>query len=109
LLALGEAARARIHERALDNLTILRDALRDSAASVLRVEGGWYAIVRMPGLLDDEAWALLLLEEDDVLVQPGFYYELYGAQLVLSLLVDAARMRQAATRLAARVAALSHG
>jgi alanine-synthesizing transaminase len=107
LLALGEATRARIRERVRDNLTLLRDALHQSAASVLRVEGGWYAIVRMPALLDDEGWALSLLQDDGVLVQPGFYYELSGAHLVLSLLVDAARMAEAATLLAARVASLS--
>jgi aspartate/methionine/tyrosine aminotransferase len=103
LLALGERTRGRIRERARTNLTLLNDALTDSAASVLRVEGGWYAVVRMPAVLDDEAWALTLLAQDDVLVQPGYYYELSGAHLVLSLLVDPGVMREAAARIAARI------
>ena len=89
-----------------DNLTVLRDALCDSAASVLRVEGGWYAIVRLPALLDDEEWALTLLEKDGVLVQPGYYYELPGTHLVVSLLVEPSPMREAVGLVARRVAAV---
>lgn len=103
LLALGEDTRGRIRERARTNLTLLRDALLDSAATVLRVEGGWYVVVRMPAVLDDEGWTLTLLAQDDVLVQPGYYYELPGVHLVLSLLVDVAVMREAAARLAVRI------
>jgi len=103
LLALGEVTRGRIVERARQNLTLLRDALRDSAASVLHVEGGWYAVVHMPALLDDEAWTLTLLAQDDVLVQPGYYYELSGVHLVLSLLVDPHVMHEAAARLVVRI------
>lgn len=103
LLELGEVTRGRIRERARTNLTLLRDTLVDSAATVLRVEGGWYAVVHMPALLHDEAWTLTLLAQDDVLVQPGYYYELPGVHLVLSLLVDPSVMREAAVRLVFRI------
>jgi alanine-synthesizing transaminase len=103
LLAAGAATRARIQERAQNNLTLLRGALTESAASVLRVEGGWYVVLRLPALLDDEAWTLTLLTQDDVLVQPGYYYELPGVHLVVSLLVDPDVMRVAAQRLALRI------
>lgn len=103
LLASGEITRRRIRERARENLTLLCDALADGAASVLRVEGGWYAVVRLPAVLDDEQYALTLLAEDGVLVQPGYYYELPGVHLVVSLLVDPGVMRDAAARLAIRI------
>jgi len=106
LLAASETTQLTIRARARENLTILRDALSDSAASLLRVEGGWYAVVRVPALLDDEAWAVTLLERDGVLVQPGFYYELPGTHLVLSLLVESSVMREAAACVAARVASV---
>jgi alanine-synthesizing transaminase len=104
LLVAGEATRSRIRARARDNLTVLRDALQDSAACVLRVEGGWYAIVRLPALLDDEEWALALLEHDGVLVQPGFYYELSGTHVVVSLLVEPSLLCEAVALLVGRVA-----
>jgi alanine-synthesizing transaminase len=88
LLEHGVDTRARILERVRLNLATLRLALTGSAASVLTVEGGWYAIVRLPALLDDEGWALTLLQEG-VVVQPGYYYELEGSHVVLSLIPEA--------------------
>jgi alanine-synthesizing transaminase len=108
LLATGPATQARIRARVRHNLGTLQHALTSSAASVLRVEGGWYAVVRLPRLRDDEAWALGLLEQDGVLTQPGYYYGLEGgAYLVLSLLGEPAQMLEAADRLARRVATLA--
>jgi hypothetical protein len=107
LLHSGVATRGRITARARQNLTLLQEALVDSAATLLRVEGGWYAVVRMPALLDDEAWTLTLLTEDAVIVQPGYYYELSGAHLVVSLLVEPDVMREATARLAARIASVA--
>jgi alanine-synthesizing transaminase len=75
---------------------------------VLRVEGGWYAVVRVPALYGDEAWALTLLELDGVLTQPGHYYELdRGAHLVLSLIGASDELREGAQRIAARVRVLA--
>ena len=88
------------------NLACLERQLRDSAASMLRVEGGWYAIVRMPALMEDEDWALTLLNEDELQVQPGYYYELSGVHLVLSLITPEVDFAKGAQRLAARVHAL---
>lgn len=107
LLSLGGPLRARILARVRTNLGSLRAALADGAASVLHVEGGWYAIVRLPALLDDEQWALTLLADDGVLVQPGYYYELSGTHVVLSLIVEEGDFAEGARRLAARVAAVS--
>ncbi|MDB4974795.1 MAG: hypothetical protein JWN48_3136 [Myxococcaceae bacterium] len=108
LLAGAQATQQRIRQRVQQNLRVVQQALVDSAASVLTVEGGWYAIVRLPSLLSDEEWALCLLERDRVLTQPGYYYELTaGAHLVLSLIVEPDTMREAMQRLAARVHAVS--
>jgi aspartate/methionine/tyrosine aminotransferase len=105
---LGEAPplQARIRARCATNLTVLRRALgNESAASVLAVEGGWYAIVRLPGVLDEERWALDLLERDALIVQPGYFYDLSaGAHIVLSLITPEADFAEGARRIAARVA-----
>jgi alanine-synthesizing transaminase len=108
LLAASAATRERIRGRVRDNLALLERALFETAASVLRVEGGWYAIVRLPNLHDDESWALTLLERDGVLTQPGYYYDLQGGpQLVVSLIVENEVMRAAAAKMANRVRAIS--
>ena len=54
----------------------------------LFVEGGWTAVLRLPGLKSDEDWVIDLLEGEGVLVQPGFFYDFprSSAHVVLSLL-----------------------
>jgi alanine-synthesizing transaminase len=104
LLEASVGVRAEILARVRENLRALHAALADSAASVLDVEGGWYAVVRLPALHDDEAWALRLLSEDDLIVQPGYYYELTsGSHVVLSLLAEPEVWANATARLVARV------
>lgn len=69
------------------NLDFLRAALADSAATPLFVEGGWYAVLRLPATHGEEDWVLSLLEEDGVLVQPGWFYDFESEPfVVLSLL-----------------------
>lgn len=106
LLQLGPAIRAPIATRTRANLAQLKLALANTPATVLKVEGGWYAVVRVPNTLDDEGWALTLLERDHLLVQPGYYYELRdGVHLVLSLLADPRDFAEAMPKLRARLLA----
>jgi aspartate/methionine/tyrosine aminotransferase len=88
ILAAAEPVRARALERLRANLACLRGCLRGGPASVLEVEAGWSAIVRLPRLagLDDEGWALWLLERAGTLVHPGALYDLDGCHVVVSLL-----------------------
>jgi aspartate/methionine/tyrosine aminotransferase len=52
----------------------------------LEVEGGWYAVLRIPALEPDEQTALALLERG-VWVHPGYFFGLPGTGwLVVSLL-----------------------
>ncbi|MEZ4337331.1 MAG: pyridoxal phosphate-dependent aminotransferase [Sandaracinaceae bacterium] len=63
-----------IRARTATNLAALRAACVDTAATVPKVEGGWFAPVRLPATRTDEAWALALVEEG-VLVHPGYFYD----------------------------------
>jgi aspartate/methionine/tyrosine aminotransferase len=104
LLAHGASVRERVKERVLANLCSLRLVFAHSAASVLDVEGGWYAILRLPALHHDEAWALMFLERDGVLVQPGFFYDLSGGTyVVLSLITEEPTFQEGVARLARRI------
>jgi aspartate/methionine/tyrosine aminotransferase len=90
-----------IRRRTASNLAFLRERTSGSVAGVLDVEGGWYAILRVPRTRTEEEWITTLLRERDVLVQPGFFYdfELDGF-LVLSLLTQGETFQEGARRLA---------
>ena len=75
-------------------------SLAGSAANVLDVEGGWYATLQMPRIRSEEEWTLELLERENVLVQPGFFYDFETeAFLVLSLLTESGPFREGMARL----------
>lgn len=85
LLTQREAVQTDIKRRIGDNYNLLKNAFGDSA-ELCCSEGGWYAVLRVEGA-DDEALALGLLERENVLVHPGYFYDFSaGAYLVLSLL-----------------------
>ncbi len=73
--------------RTAANLAALRDRIKSTAFGLLDVEGGWYAILQAPRIRSEEEWALELLRRENVLVQPGYFYDFdREAFLVLSLL-----------------------
>lgn len=87
LLAATESVREQICRRTRANLAQLHSCLAGSPAHVLHVEGGWYAVLQVPRTRSEEEWALELLGQHDVLVQPGFFYDFESeAFLVVSLL-----------------------
>jgi alanine-synthesizing transaminase len=105
LLAAGENVRRQIVDRVSENLQYLNTAIGDhSPAQILRAEGGWYATLRVPRTKTEEEWCLDLLEHQDVLVQPGFFYDFESeAYLVLSLLTEAEAFRTGVQRIEGRL------
>ena len=87
LLAAGEEVQRQIRERTAANLCFAREALAGSAAGILAVEGGWCITIQVPRVRSEEEWTLELLRRENVLVQPGFFYDFESeAFLVASLL-----------------------
>jgi aspartate/methionine/tyrosine aminotransferase len=80
--------RAAVQRRVRDNLVVARRlAAAHPACDLLPVEGGWSLIVRVPAVRSEEAIVLELLEEQHILVHPGFFFDLpHEAFLVVSLL-----------------------
>jgi alanine-synthesizing transaminase len=76
-----------IRERLMVNLAELdRQLLRLPEVSRLEVEGGWYAVLRIPAIQPDEQTVLALLELG-VWVQPGYFFGMpESGWLVVSLL-----------------------
>ena len=57
------------------------------ACSRLEIEGGWYAVLRVPATRTDEEVALELLEKKDVYVHPGHFYDVpTDGYLIVSLI-----------------------
>jgi aspartate/methionine/tyrosine aminotransferase len=88
LFEAGEARRAHIQVRIERNhATLRRLATSHPACRVLPVEGGWSAVVQVPATRSEEELALALLEEDHVLVHPGYFFDFpREAFLIVSLL-----------------------
>jgi aspartate/methionine/tyrosine aminotransferase len=105
ILAAAPRLRRPIQERVTRNLSALRAALAGSPATVLDAEGGWSAVVRVPATRSEDEWALLLLEEDRVLVHPGYFFDFPAeAYLVLSLLPETDAFAEGVRRLRDRLA-----
>ena len=59
------------------------------SCTLLRAEGGWSVVVRVPAVTGEEALVLGLLEEEGVLVHPGYFFDFpREAYLVVSLLPE---------------------
>lgn len=79
-----EQLMARVHA----NLAELDAQLADNQhVSRLVVEGGWYAVLRIPATRSDEVLAIELLQSHDVYLHPGHFYEFSGdGYLIVSLI-----------------------
>jgi aspartate/methionine/tyrosine aminotransferase len=102
------ALQAPLRERTAANLAHLREAVaRVPAVSLLPPEGGWSAVVRVPAHHGEDDWCARLIEEDGVLVQPGYFFDFpHEAFLVLSLLTPRDAFAQGVARVLARAGAM---
>lgn len=111
LIEQGALVRAQILARVRHNLATLRRlAAAYPSIDVLPVEGGWSAVMQVPAVQSEEALALELLEQDDVLVHPGYFFDFAReAYIVVSLLPAPAVFEPAVTRVLRRAAASGRG
>jgi hypothetical protein len=78
-----------IRRRAAANYCTMGTLLRGAPITLLTSQGGWNAILRMPGHRSDEEWALQLLQGCGLLTYPGHFFDLEGGVfLVVSLIVE---------------------
>jgi alanine-synthesizing transaminase len=60
---------------------------QERKVSRLEVEGGWYAVLRIPATRLDEELAIELLEKHDVYLHPGHFYDFSGdGHMIVSLI-----------------------
>jgi len=87
-----------IHSRVEANLARLdRELAELPAVRRLELEGGWYAVLRIPALKPDEQTVLALLERG-VWVHPGYFFGMAeSGWLVISLLAPVAEFNNGVT------------
>jgi alanine-synthesizing transaminase len=90
------AFQERLMARVRRNLSELnRQLAGQKLCSRLELEGGWYAVLRVPATDSDEDLALSLLNEKGVYVHPGHFYDFsQQGYFILSLITQEERFRQ---------------
>jgi alanine-synthesizing transaminase len=88
LLRDAAPVRQAIQDRVAANLQRVRELARAfPACDVLRVEGGWSAVIRVPATRAEEQLVIDLLDRERVLVHPGYFFDFaHEAFIVVSLL-----------------------
>lgn len=101
LIECGRSVRDAIRTRIRRNLDALTGAAgAHPSISVLPPEAGWSAVMRVPAIQPEETLVLRLIEQQHVLVHPGYFFDFAaGAWLVVSLLPEPAIFDEAVARL----------
>ncbi|MBK9375442.1 MAG: pyridoxal phosphate-dependent aminotransferase [Holophagales bacterium] len=107
LLAWGDEAVRALRTRLLSNHAALTQAFSGgSETTVSPLSAGWSAVLRLPAIEPEEALVLRLLDEEDLLVHPGYFFDFpREAFLVVSLLPPGETFRDGVARLARGVSA----
>jgi alanine-synthesizing transaminase len=106
LLEQRHAMRRQLLDRIAFSLQELDAQLaRQKTCRRLHLEGGWYAVLRVPVTRSDEELAVELLQHKSVLVHPGHFYDFPAdGYLVLSLITPAEPFREGLRRLLQHIA-----
>jgi alanine-synthesizing transaminase len=94
-----------IRSRLRENDAVLRQIPEDNRPMrVFPSDGGWYAVLGLPGGWTDETAALRLLSDQQVIVHPGYFYDFDESQvIVVSLLTPAADFQEGIRRIASTI------
>ena len=87
-------------DRVRTNLAELdRQLAQQKSCQRLSVEGGWYAVLRVPVTRSDEDLAIELVQKKSLLVHPGHFYDFPSdGYLVLSLITPAGEFAEGISR-----------
>jgi alanine-synthesizing transaminase len=101
LLEQRKAIQPQLMKRVHANLAELdRQLASQEFCSRLEIQGGWYAILRIPITRSDDEFAIDLLRQTSVLVHPGHFYDFPSdGHLVLSLIAPEPEFSEGVSRL----------
>jgi aspartate/methionine/tyrosine aminotransferase len=108
LLGAQPRVRRAVLERVGQNLATLDraiDALGPEAPlRRLPAEGGWYAVLEVPRVRDEDAWTELLVREEGVIVHPGYFFDFdRDGFVVVSLILPTTLFAEGVGRLVRRL------
>jgi len=105
LLEQRKSVQRQLLERVQRNLAELdRQLAGQKVCERLSVEGGWYAVLRVPVTQSDEELAIELVREKSVLVHPGHFFDFArDGYLVLSLISETADFEEGLSAVLDRV------
>ena len=101
LLEAGGVVRQAIREQTAGNYGQMAGRFSgDSPCTALACSAGWYGMLRLPNIRNDEEWAVQILEQAAVAVFPGYFFEAGHDQLiVVSLLPPPGQFAEAVGRI----------
>jgi alanine-synthesizing transaminase len=104
LLALKKNIQNQIkHRIACNQKELNRQLAKTSNCRMLIREGGWYGVVEIEDLLEEEASVVQLLAENSTLVHPGYFYDFQREGfIVVSLLPNSKQFKQGIANLVKR-------
>ncbi|KFI93066.1 aminotransferase [Bifidobacterium saguini DSM 23967] len=92
LLEAAPAQTARVQERVRGNLARLHEMLAadpNGLVSVLRAEGGWNVLLRVPSVIDENELVLGFIKRHGLSGQPGYFFDMTSnGYLAISLLPE---------------------
>lgn len=95
LLALRDPIQRAVQHRLTANSRWLSEIVAATTAmTLLRRDGGWYAVVDIMDAVSDEERVLRLLDEGNTLVHPGFFYDFHREGFVVLSLLPEERLFQ---------------
>lgn len=97
MLQVAPAQSTRVKNRVQANLTALHAMLnadKNGMVSVLRAEGGWNVLLRVPSVLDENELVLAMIERHGISGQPGYFFDMTSnGYLAISLLPESYEFR----------------
>lgn len=92
LLDAAAAQTDRVRDRVRGNLALLHrllDADEHGLVSVLRAEGGWNVLLRVPSVIDENELVLAMIDRHGLSGQPGYFFDMTSnGYLAISLLPE---------------------
>lgn len=98
LLEAAPVQTGRVRERVRGNLVRLHEMLKsdpNGLVSVLRAEGGWNVLLRVPSVIDENELVLRLIADCRITGQPGYFFDMTSnGYLAISLLPEPAEFER---------------
>jgi len=87
LLLFRKEIQEQILLRIKSNYDLLQRIMFNSQCSILNGEGGWSGIIQIPKIVSDEQFAIKLLQQENVFVHPGHFFDFEkDGYIIVSLL-----------------------